>query len=290
MNHSLAACLCIFCSIFLTGCGRQEIEEEPYVVVTSDIHVSSEAGRLQQGNVLFQDFIKKIKSEAHKPAMIFIVGDIVDNGLAFRQGVVPGPLEHWRRDVKKYLEMGKELAGIPFVHAFGAGHDYGAANVTRDAAVALLGQKRGFVDWQDVRFIWFDISRGAFSTTERGHGENVLADHEMEWLATMIRTARHKVILLSHVPVRTPETLEAGIWFNGTNLTIPSADALYKLLYDNQEKILAIFNGHIHKAMTARLGSIPVYLCPLLPEGSYCTVTKSKNGSVAIEHRTVKEQ
>jgi len=279
----------LFLLFFLTGCGGYDPDEEPYIIITSDIHVSSDEGRMQQGNGLFVDFIEKVKNSEYKPEKIFIIGDIVDNAISVGKTVIAGSPEHWRKDVEKYLILRNELPSIPFVHALGAGHDYGAKNVTRDMAVAVFGPERGFVDWREIRFIWFDVRRASFGM-ETEHVRDVLTVDELSWLAAAIQAAPNNVILLSHVPVRTPETLEAGVWFNKTNLTIPADDSLYRLLEEQQGKIAAIFNGHIHQALSARLGSIPVYLCPLVPDGTYCTVALAKDGTMKIAHRSIEEE
>lgn len=283
MNCSIFAIFFVLLSSLLSSCGREEPGTEPYIIVTSDIHVSSAGGRWQHGNVLFTDFIKKNQGRDRKPDFIFIVGDIVDNSVVTPGGIVQGgSRDHWQHDVEKYRGLCKQLSGVSIIQTLGVGHDYNGY-VTRDEAVKWLGPERGFLDWQGIRFIWYDINRAAFSIEEKDHTRNVLTDEELEWLEKTIRTAKNKVILLSHIPVRTSETSKAGVWSNNTNLTIPANDMLYKVIYDNHEKILAIFNGHIHKTISSRLGTIPVYICPLLPEGSYCKVTKLKNGSVVIE-------
>lgn len=285
----VAGGIALFLFFLPAGCGGHDPEEEPYIIITSDIHVSSDAGRMEQGNGLFFDFIEKVKNSEYKPEKIFIIGDIVDNAISAGKTVIPGSPEHWRQDVEHYFHLRGGLPDVPFVHALGVGHDYGARNVTRDMAVAVFGPESGFVDWRGIRFIWFDVRRGSFPT-ETEHVRDVLTIEELNWLKATVREAPNEVILLSHVPVRTPETLAAGAWFNKTNLTIPADDSLYGLLEEQQDKIAAIFNGHIHQALSARLGSIPVYLCPLVPDGTYCTVARAGDGSAAVVHRSIEEK
>lgn len=284
-GHLLFSALLLF-SLPLTGCRGQGMNDAPYILITSDIHIASDAGRMQQGNVEFSAFLTKIEKTERKPELIFVVGDIVDNARAVGRAVAPGSFANWRQDIERYLQLRNRLPGVRFVQALGTGHDYGAHNVSRDVAVKWLGPERGSIGWRGIRFIWFDIRRGAFGAEGEQH-QDVLDSEELSWLDTMIRSAPTKVILLCHVPVRTPETLKAGAWFNGTNLTVPTSDSLYQVIAAHQEKILAIFNGHIHQALATRLGTIPIYLCPLLPDGSYCKVTMATNGTVAVERCSV---
>ena len=115
----------------------------------------------------------------------------------------------------------------------------------------------------------------------KGPNPAALSKSDYNWLDKTL-TNTTNIILVWHVPIRTPETQLSGQWHGDNNLSIPESDALYTILDRHKDKILGIFNGHIHQPVKSSYHGIPVYICPFIGSGCHCKLVQKKDAMVII--------
>lgn len=237
----------------------------PYIIITSDTHISVPEGRMPNTTGKFQNFLHELAN--NPPDLIFIVGDIIDNAINTPKGVTGGDNIHWNREVALYQSLINSFPSAQFLQTFGAGHDFGDLTL----AEKKLGNRKGAFQWGKFQLIWFTVTTAAFSNNSVDYID-ALPKNDYLWLREQLETSTN-VILLFHVPLRTKETFEAGRWTNNTNLTIDYRDSLYKIIDQYSNKIVAIFNGHIHRPIQTRYHEIPLHICPFEGSGCHCVLT-----------------
>lgn len=262
----------LFVSVFvLTACNS---DSEPYLIVTSDIHLSNPDGRWPHTVDRFQTFLSGL--EKTPPQLIFIVGDIVDNVRYMPDGSPrAGDRAYWAREVDIYRRAQATLPETQFLQSLGPGHDY-IAPVTLTEAEQTLGARNGSIVWRRKKFIWLTVPTASFGLDGTNY-RNSLSEEEYVWLDRELQTAK-EAILLFHVPLRTDLTFHYGKWPGELNLTIDPRDRIYTIIDRHASRIQAIFNGHIHKFINTTYGDIPLYLCPFFDHGCHCTVYDSADG------------
>jgi len=250
----------------------------PTLLITSDLHVSAPAGRWPQATAAYRSFMESL-DEA--PEILFVAGDVVDNVVLENGTPRPGGRDHWHAEMRLFDQINSVLAGTTVLHAYGPGHDFIGA-VSLDYAAGARGMpSRGRMRWHKVDLVWVTVRPAVFSN--RGSNPAALSDEDYSWLEQALMTTDNAV-LLWHVPIRTAQTRRDGAWADDANLTIPESDALYPILERHNSKILAVFNGHIHKPSMSGYAGIPVFLCPFFKTGCHCLVRQYEQ-SVTVEPR-----
>jgi len=245
----------------------------PCIIITSDLHLSLPEGRWPDKTKIFRDFLDSEVTE-QKPEIIFIVGDVIDNVIINNKRVMAGFYKYpkyFERETALYKSIIKQYPQIQFMQSLGPGHDFIGKN-TLEEAEKYIGKAKGSFKWQGIDFVWFTVKKSVF----RDNDDNVLSPDDYTWLDEKLDHAE-KAVLLFHIPLRTKATYEAGKWNNKRNLTIPPSDKLYGIIDRHANKILAVFNGHIHEQISSSYKGIPVYLCPLTKAMSYAVVTVNRN-------------
>ena len=239
--------------------------EDPYLIVTSDTHVSSAEGRWSEATAHFRSFLDSLK--ANPPQIVFINGDIIDN---FTPRVVRGTLPHWEKDVHEYLSLKAKCEGIDFQGSLGNGHDF-TDEISMEYAGGKLCHPRGSFCWQGFDFVWLSGKVSTFSNEPAARVESFDAD-DLLWLDNEL-ASKEKVVLLFHVPLRTDDTVERGEWKNNSNLTTPREDKIYAVIDKHLGRIETIFNGHIHHFIESEYKGIPIYISPFYGKGHHCKIS-----------------
>ncbi len=245
---------------------------EEYVLITSDTHLSVDRGRWPWTTRSFRSLVERLAR--HPPELVFIAGDVIDN----YDGRHAGDLEYWNEEIAIYEELRARLGAERFHQSYGPGHDYNDA-AALERLEARLGPAAGKVTWRGIDFIWVSFSQAVFVDGAERHA-NVLDDAGYRQLRDMLDGAE-RAVLLFHVPLRTQDTFAAGKWSDGTNLTLDPRDPLYAIIDEHRDRLLAVFNGHVHRRLQSRYNGIPVYVCPFYVEGSFCTLSL-REGEVEI--------
>ena len=144
-------------ALILSACAA---DSEPYLIVTSDIHISNPTGRWSFATKRFKDFLKSLKSKP--PKILFVVGDVVDNVRpAPNGGVMAGDLDYWSDEINIYRELQRLLPETQFRQTLGPGHDF-IAPVSLELAEKELGPRNGSLQWGKYKLIWVTIRAASF--------------------------------------------------------------------------------------------------------------------------------
>jgi hypothetical protein len=239
----------------------------PYMIITSDTHVSCPEGRWPQATALFEDFLRSL--EGSPPEVFFVNGDIVDNFMHEDGKPVTGTVEHWEKDVATYQSAIAPYEGIAFRGSLGPGHDTGG-DITMAHAGERLCSPRGSFAWQGFDFVWISGKVHSFSNVPAEREESFDPD-TLRWLDRHL-AVKKKVVLLFHVPLRTADTAKHGAWPGNRNITIPPEDGIYDVIDRHLDSIEMIFHGHIHRVIEAEYKGIPIRSSPFYGQGHYSKV------------------
>lgn len=252
-------------ALILSACTA---DPEPYVIVTSDIHLSNPTGRWPTTTKRFENFLKSLKNAP--PQILFVVGDVIDNVRPSpTDGVMAGDGDYWSDEVNIYRSLQRLVPETQFRQTLGPGHDF-IAPVSLELAEKELGPRNGSLQWGKYKFIWTTIHDASF-WPPGGRYVNSMAKVDYAWLTKELRSTQN-AILLFHVPLRTEINFLYGKWPGGLNLTIDPRDRLYTIIDNHASRIRAIFNGHIHKFAQSEYQGIPLYLCPFFDQDCFCKV------------------
>ena len=242
----------------------------PYMIVTSDTHVSCPDGRWPQATSHFKAFLSSLKTDP--PEILFVNGDIVDNIVIEKGKPVVGTVQHWEKDVAAYRSAIEPYKEIDFRGSLGPSHDFGGDG---DIPKALAGDKlcspRGSFTWQGFDFVWISGKLHSFSNVPAKREESFDPD-DLRWLDREL-AGKKRVILLFHVPLRTVETAKHGRWAGNRNITIPPEDQIYDVIDRHLDKIELIFHGHIHHVIETEYKGIPIRMSPFYGQGHYSKVS-----------------
>ena len=260
-----------------SGCS---LPATPYMLITSDIHLSSSDGRWPETTGQFVSFLKKISKSP--PELIFIVGDIVDNATEN----YPGSLSNWKKEWQIYESIKEAHEDIEFRQSYGTGHDW-----LNDEMLETLdqetGPRHGIFSWRDINFVWLSFGPGAyFPEAEEYHPD--LGREDMLWLESILAGV-DRASLMFHVPVSTERSRELGTFSGGRLIVLDPRDPLYQALDAHQEKIDFIFNGHIHETFRHEYNSIEMFSCPFKDARSFCTIEVS-GGNPEVQRFRVRSE
>ncbi|THB79118.1 MAG: hypothetical protein D6B25_02470 [Desulfobulbaceae bacterium] len=257
-------------------------ETPPYFIVLSDLHLSSAAGRFQKNSEHYFKLINEFKTFKPRPEFIFIVGDIIDNVEVGADGSLRGgSIENFQAEVQLFRKSMKMMPETPFYTTLGSGHDYSSI-VDLETAEKQIGPRRGSIDWHGMKLVWFTVRRATFGENSN---EPALLKVDYQWLDNTLSDSAQPVILISHVPFRTPITFEKGRKRHNRNYTIPDEDQLYQILRHHKHRIKALFHGHIHRTIATQLYQIPLYINPFLLESGYTKVSLVDNRELEVSQK-----
>jgi len=265
--------------IFLTKSGPSDFEcyqqekwgscslpSTPYMLITSDIHLSSPDGRWPQTTRQFEAFLTKISKAP--PELIFIVGDIVDNATEN----YPGSLSNWKKEWEIYESIKEAHKDIEFKQSYGTGHDW-----LNDGMLEILDQKtgprHGMFSWRDINFVWLSFGPGAYFPDAEEHHPD-LGEKDILWLESIL-SGVDRTSLMFHVPLSTEKSRQLGTFSGGRLIVLDPRDPLYQVLGAYQEKIDFIFSGHIHETFRHEYHSVEMFSCPFKDARSFCIIEVS---------------
>ena len=257
---------------------RCHLPHTPYLLMTSDIHLSSPSGRWPETTQRFHLFMKEVSK--NPPEIIFIAGDVVDNATKD----YPGSLSNWQDEWKIYKSIREAYGDIEFRQSYGTGHDW-----LNDAMLETLdldvGGRRGVFKWRGLNFVWLSFGPGAFfPSAPEHHGD--LNDEDYGWLEKKLSSLAN-VSLVFHVPLSTPLSTKFGALSDGRLIVLDPRDYLYKIIDTNRKKIDMIFSGHIHKAFRDQFKGVPLFSCPFMDNNSFCTLQIIDGSSKVSQYRFV---
>ena len=175
----------------------------PYMIVTSDTHVSCLDGRCPEATPHFKAFLRSL--QANPPEVLSINGDIVDNMVIEDGNPVMGTRQHWEQDIAAYRAAIAPYKQIDFRGSLGPNHDfYDDGDIPEALAGDKLCSQRGSFAWQGFDFVWLSSKVHAFSN-EPSKREESFSPDDLLWLDREL-AGKQRVVLLFHVPLRTAET------------------------------------------------------------------------------------
>lgn len=265
-----AAALFLLSLVFwsATSSAFDSLQHRPYVIVTSDLHISAPDGRLREQTKYVETFFAAVGEMQPRPEAVFVVGDVVDNAVERNGRIQYGDRQHFHDEASIFRRMVAKLAPIPVITALGPGHDFGG-EISLTIAENQIGLRRGEWKWNQISFIWLTVPRDSFADSVSSYMQ-ALDNEEYRWLEERLRDAE-KAVLLFHVPLRTDATFQLGKWSGERNLTIDPRERIYQVIGKYSAKIAAIFCGHIHQSVQSDWNGIPIYIAPLIG-GYYATV------------------
>lgn len=252
---------------------------DPYLIITSDTHLSSPDGRWAEATAHFRSFLTSL--QADPPQIMFINGDIIDNVTLDKKKPVTGTLQNWKQDVCEYLSTKAAFKHIDFRGSLGPGHDF-SSEISVEYAGERLCSPRGSFCWQGFQFVWLSGNVHSFSNDPPAREECFDAD-DLLWLDREL-ASKEDVVLLFHVPLRTDDTIGPGAWAGNRSITIPTEDGVYAVIDRHLGTIKKIFNGHIHDFIESEYKGIPVHICPFYNQGHYCKVSVLADELIVTGH------
>lgn len=244
--------------------------KEPYLVITSDTHVSCPDGRWAHATSHFKAFLSSLQTDP--PEIFFVNGDIIDNIVLEKGKPVIGAMKHWENDVRAYCSAIEPYKDIEFRGSLGPSHDFGGdGDIRKSHAGEKLCRPRGTFTWQGFDFVWLSGQVHSFSNDPELREESFDAD-DLLWLDKELATKR-RAILMFHVPLTTEETIKHGAWPGNRSTNIPKEDTIYSVIDRHLDSIKMIFNGHMHNLIESEYKGIPLKIAPFYNEGHYCKVS-----------------
>jgi 3',5'-cyclic AMP phosphodiesterase CpdA len=253
----------------------------PYMLITSDIHLSSPSGRWPETTQNFRSFVEEVSK--NPPEVIFVAGDVVDNAAEN----YPGSLSNWREEWEIYSSIREAYKGIQFRQSYGTGHDW-----LNGEMLAILdkdvGDRKGVFSWRGLNFVWLSFGPGAFFPNAPEHKPD-LEDEDYHWLAKTLASVSN-ASLIFHVPLSTPLSTELGVFSGGRLIVLDPRDHLYKIIDTYRNKIDTIFSGHIHRAYRDEHNGIPIFSCPFMGKKNFCIVQVADKKPEVRQYRFVELQ
>lgn len=213
----------------------------PLVIIQiSDLHIKRE-GELSYGVVdtaaMLRRCVAHILASKPRPDLLLVSGDLVDSGSA-----------------EEYATLRRLLAplGVP-VYVIPGNHDDRAALRREFADQPWLSQWEPFIQYSidawPLRIV-------ALDTVIPGDEGGRLCDERLAWFDATLAAEPRKptLVMMHHAPFRT--------WIAGMDrhgLEAPEAFGAVIAKHSQVERILC---GHLHRHIEARLGRVPVSVCP----------------------------
>jgi 3',5'-cyclic AMP phosphodiesterase CpdA len=200
----------------------------------SDVHLgppASHQGKLRKlthlSEELVQDFARRMREDV-APDLVINLGDVIEDESAERDR------ERYARFVSILRETGK-----PVLHVAG-NHD--TINLSPEELCAMWGNSGELTYSRDHEGIHFAILR-----TIEHRGERIeLPEAQVRWLERdLSQTALPSVVLMHHPA--SEMRLEGNRWFEKRpNLCRVVERRALRDVITNSQKVVAVFNGHVH--------------------------------------------
>lgn len=246
----------------------------PYLLVTSDIHLSSEVGRWPDTTKRFTQFLEMLKTKP--PEEIFITGDVVDNATE----AYAGSIANWRTEWRIFEDIKKSFPQIRFRQSYGTGHDWLSDEMLSELE-ERYGPKHGLFSWRGLDFLWLSFGPGAFRPGSEDYGSD-LNEEDYQWIEHQLEKSKRMSVMF-HVPLLTSLSEKKATFSGGRLIALDPRDRLYSLLRKYGAKIDRIFSGHIHETFRHDFEGIPYFSCPFMDRQSFCTIERVEQG---VEVRT----
>ncbi len=235
---------------------------DPLIIAQiSDLHIKRE-GELSYGIVdtaaMLRRCVAHILALRQRPDMLLVTGDLVDSG---------APLE--------YATLRRLLAPLAVpTYLIPGNHDDRAALRREFTDQPWLRQCEPFIqysidDWP--------LRIAALDTVIPGDEGGRLCDERLAWLDATLAAAPEKptLVMMHHPPFRT--------WIAGMDrhgLESPEAFAAVIARHAQVERIVC---GHLHRHIEARIGRVPVSVCPSPAHQITLDLAPEANASFVME-------
>jgi Icc protein len=214
---------------------------DPLIIAQiSDLHIKRE-GELSCGVVdtfsMLRRCVAHMLALPQRPALLLASGDLVDSGTA-----------------EEYASLRRLLAplGIP-AYLIPGNHDDRAALRREFADQPWLRQWEPFIqyaidDWP-LRIV-------ALDTVIPGDDGGRLCDERLAWLEAALAAAPRQptLVMMHHPPFRT--------WMTGMDRHGLEAPEKFAAVIGGHPQVERIVCGHMHRSIEARIGRVPVSVCP----------------------------
>ena len=214
---------------------------DPLIIAQiSDLHIKRE-GELSCGVVdtfaMLRRCITHLLALPQRPELLLVSGDLVDSG-----------------SPQEYATLRRLLAplAVPY-YLIPGNHDDRAALRDEFADQPWLRQWEPFIqyaidDWP-LRIV-------ALDTVIPGDDGGRLCDERLAWLEATLAAAPRKptLVMMHHPPFRT--------WMTGMDRHGLESPELFAAVIARHAQVERIVCGHMHRCIEARIGRVPVSVCP----------------------------
>lgn len=242
--------------------------KEPYLIIMSDTHLSSQDGRWPETTAHFKSFLESMRAD--QPERVFINGDILDNIALENGNPTCRDIHNWKKDLHAYMSATADFQDIDFLGSLGPNHDF-IGDITMAYAAERLCSARGSFSFGGFEFVWISCKFHSFSNDPVSREECFDID-DLVWLDNEL-DCKDKAILLFHVPLTTEDTINRGAWSDNRSIIIPKEDKIYDVIDRHLNSIKMIFNGHIHGLLESDYKGIPLKIATFYNQGHYCRVS-----------------
>lgn len=200
--------------------------------ILSDIHMGPERywkGVLRKINkdveIFLNDFVEEMNNNV-KPEFVVVLGDLIED-------------EDKSNDIKNMKSVINLLNKLKCQVYYVAGnHDL--TNLSEDEVKNLFNQKE----------LYYSFDKGEFHFivlfAELKGNAVPISDEQKEWLQKDLNKTKKKCIIFTHRGLA-EQDLKENIWFkdNPEWALIPNRNEIKKIL-ETSNKVIAVFNGHLH--------------------------------------------
>jgi Icc protein len=220
--------------------------------IVTDLHFGPEArwrGKLRKmshrAGEYTEGFVRRMRDEVHPDFVVNLGDDIEDESRA--------------ADLARYGECQAILktAGVPVVNAAG-NHD--TVNLDARDLRAIWGN--GPADSAPSGELYYSFDRGGFHftvlhTVEEPGGDIHVREPQLAWLRNDLATTGLPTVVFMHHSASEQE-FEDSQWFRGRpNRALVQERRELRALFEASKKVLAVFNGHVHRNHFDVIAGIP---------------------------------
>ncbi|HEU4412599.1 MAG TPA: metallophosphoesterase [Polyangiaceae bacterium] len=215
------------------------------VALMTDLHFGPKAlfaGKLRKMSHLAPALTEGIVAELRervRPDLLVNLGDDIEDE-------APGP------DLERYLACQERLraAGCPLLNVAG-NHD--TINLTHDDLARAWGRQGHLHYALEVGGYRFVV----LHTVERKDVDVSIDDDQLSWLRAELAAARAPVVVLMHHSA-SEQDLGDSYWFSAApHLALVKNRAELRRVVRESGKVVAVFNGHVHRNHVDVIGGVP---------------------------------
>ena len=207
--------------------------EVRFALIT-DVHFgppASFAGKLRklshQAGPLTERFVQRMNT-VERPELVINLGDVIEDE----------SLEADRRNYQRFVDI---LGGLdaPVLHVAG-NHDF--AHLTEADLRALWGHDGSLYYSRELGGVHFSV----LHTIETKDVAVRLPDQQLEWLRSDLERAQLPCVVLMHHPA-SEMLLVGNRWFeNAPHICRVAERRKLRAVIESSNKVIAVFNGHVH--------------------------------------------